>query len=146
MKEAVKKHLNILLKNNKFKEVLPEPPILAFCRHKNLKDFLWTKTIANNKTQKVKLSNRKGNSITCYSRTRNVCCTQVKYKNTFSRQSPKGHTTSTTSTHRARDNIPASQKQHSTLGQISTVMNDLYKTTNSPEAGQHFRLPNHNLN
>ena len=75
------KHWNILHINNEFKDVFPEPPVMCFRRNKN---FFWTKTIVNNKAQKVKLSNRKGYSIQCHSKTGNLCCKQVKYTNTFS--------------------------------------------------------------
>ena len=40
VKEAVRKHWNILQINNEFKNVFPEPPIMCFRRNKNLKDFL----------------------------------------------------------------------------------------------------------
>ena len=57
---------------------------MRFHRNKNLKDFLWTKTIVNNKAQKVILSNRKEYSIPCHSKTRNLCCKQIKHTNTIS--------------------------------------------------------------
>ena len=84
MKEAVRKHWNILQINNEFKNVFPEPPIMCFRRKKNMKDFIWTKTVVNNKTHKAILSNRKGYSIPCHSKSENLCCKQVKYTNTFS--------------------------------------------------------------
>ena len=83
-KEAAKKHWIILQINNEFKDVFPEPPITCFCRNEILKDFFWTKAIVNNKAQKVKLSNRKGDSTPCHSKTGNLCCKQVKHSNTFS--------------------------------------------------------------
>ena len=84
MKEAVRKHWNILQINNEFKNVFPEPPIMCFRRNKNMKDFIWTKTVVNNKTHKAILSNRKGYSIPCHLKSENLCCKQVKYTNTFS--------------------------------------------------------------
>ena len=57
---------------------------MCFRRNKNLKDFLWMKTIANNKVQKVILSNRKGYSIICHSKTRNLCRNQIKHTNRIS--------------------------------------------------------------
>ena len=84
MKEAVRKHWNILQINNEFKNVFPEPPIMCFRRKKNMKDFIWTKTVVNNKTHKAILSNRKGYSIPCHLKSENLCCKQVKYTNTFS--------------------------------------------------------------
>ena len=60
MKDEVKKHSNISQISNEFKNVFPEPPIMHFRKSKNLKDFLWTKTIVDNKSQKVILTNRKG--------------------------------------------------------------------------------------
>ena len=84
MKEAVRKHWNILQINNEFKNVFPEPPIMCFRRKKNMKDFIWTKTVVNNKTHKAILSNRKGYSIPCHLKSGNLCCKQVKYTNTFS--------------------------------------------------------------
>ena len=84
MKEAVRKHWNILQINNEFKNVFPEPPIKCFRRKKNMKDFIWTKTVVNNKTHKAILSNRKGYSIPCHLKSENLCCKQVKYTNTFS--------------------------------------------------------------
>ena len=83
LKEPVKKHWNILPISNEFENVFLEPPIMCFRRNKNFKDFLWTKTIVNNKAQKVKVSNRKGYSIPCHSKTGNLCCKQVKHTNTF---------------------------------------------------------------
>ena len=84
MKEAVRKHWNILQINNEFKNVFPEPPIMCFRRKKNMKDFIWTKTVVNNKTRKAILSNRKGYSIPCHLKSENLCCKQVKHTNTFS--------------------------------------------------------------
>ena len=84
MKEAVRKHWNILQINNEFKNVFPEPPIMCFRRKKNMKDFIWTKTVVNNKTHKAILSNRKGYSIPSHLKSENLCCKQVKYTNTFS--------------------------------------------------------------
>ena len=84
MKEAVRKHWNILQINNEFKNVFPEPPIMCFRRKKNMKDFIWTKTVVNNNTHKAILSNRKGYSIPCHSKSENLCCKQVKHTNTFS--------------------------------------------------------------
>ena len=84
MKEAVRKHWNILQINNEFKNVFPEPPIKCFRRNKNMKDFIWTKTVVNNNTHKAILSNRKGYSIPCHSKSENLCCKQVKHTNTFS--------------------------------------------------------------
>ena len=84
MKEAVRKHWNILQINNEFKNVFPEPPIKCFRRNKNMKDFIWTKTVVNNNTHKAILSNRKGYSIPCHSKSENLCCKQVKYTSTFS--------------------------------------------------------------
>ena len=84
MKEAVRKHWNILQINNEFKNVFPEPPIKCFRRKKNMKDFIWTKTVVNNNTHKAILSNRKGYSIPCHSKSENLCCKQVKHTNTFS--------------------------------------------------------------
>ena len=85
MKEAVRKHWNILQINNEFKNVFPEPPIIFFRRKKNLKDFLWAKIIVNNKVHKVILSCRKGYSISYHSIAGNSCCKQVKHTKTFSR-------------------------------------------------------------
>ena len=82
--EAVKKQWNILKINNTFKDLFPEPPIMCFHRNKHLKDFLWTKTIVNNKVQEVKLPNRKGYSTPCHSKTGNVCCNQAKLTDKFS--------------------------------------------------------------
>ena len=84
MKEAVRKHWNILQINNEFKNVFPEPPIKCFRRNKNMKDFIWTKTVVNNNTHKAILSNRKGYSIPYHSKSENLCCKQVKHTNTFS--------------------------------------------------------------
>ena len=84
VKEAVRKHWNILQINNEFKNVFPEPAIMCFLRNKNLKYFLWTKTVVNNKAQKVILSNRKGYSIPCHSKPGNLWCKQVEHTNTFS--------------------------------------------------------------
>ena len=84
MKEAVRKHWNILQINNEFKNVFPEPPIMCFRRKKNMKDFIWTKTVVSNQTHKAILSNRKGYSIPCHLKSENLCCKQVKYTNTFS--------------------------------------------------------------
>ena len=84
MKEAVRKHWNILQINNEFKNVFPEPPMKCFRRNKNMKDFIWTKTVVNNNTHNAILSNRKGYSIPCHSKSENLCCKQVKHTNTFS--------------------------------------------------------------
>ena len=45
------------------------------------RNFLWMKTIVNNKN--VKISNRKRYSIPCHSRPK-TCCKQLKHTNTFS--------------------------------------------------------------
>ena len=57
---------------------------MCFRRNKILIAFFWTKTIVSNKAQKVKLSNRKGYSTPCHSKTGNLCCKQVRHTNTFS--------------------------------------------------------------
>ena len=69
---------------------------MCFHRTKNLKDFLWMKTIVDNKAQNIKLSNRKVYSIPCHSNTGKLCCKKLKHTNTFQIQPPKGHTISTT--------------------------------------------------
>ena len=84
VKETARKYWNILQINNEFKNVFPELSIMRFRRNKNLEDVLWTKTIANNKAQKIILSNRKGNSTPCHSKTENLCCKKVKHTNTLS--------------------------------------------------------------
>lgn len=71
LKEAVKKHWNILQinnVNNEFIHVFSELQIICFCRNENLKDIIRTKTIINNKAQKLKSSNRKGYSIAFHSK------------------------------------------------------------------------------
>ena len=57
---------------------------MCYCTNKNLKDFLWTKTVVNNKAQNVILSNRKEYPIPCHSKTGYLCCKQVKHSNKFS--------------------------------------------------------------
>ena len=84
VKDGVKKHSNISQISNEFKNVFPESPIMYFHKSKNLKDFLWTKTIVHNKSQKVTLTNRKGYSIPSHAKTGKLCCKQVKHTNTFS--------------------------------------------------------------
>ena len=49
VKEALKKHWNILQINNEFKGVFSEPPFMCFRRNKKFKDFHWMKTTVNNK-------------------------------------------------------------------------------------------------
>ena len=61
-----------------------------------MKDLLWMKTIVNNKAQKMKLSDRKGYSIPCHSKTGNLFYKQVKHTNVFSNAVTKMHRTSTT--------------------------------------------------
>ena len=84
VKEAVRRHWNILQTNNELKNVFPEPPVMCFRRNENLKDFLWTKAIVNNKAHEVILSNRNGYSIPCHSKIGNMCSKKVKHTNTFS--------------------------------------------------------------
>ena len=57
---------------------------MCFRRIRTSKDFLWTKTIVSNKAQKVKLSNGKGYSILCHSKTGKLYCKQLKHTKTFS--------------------------------------------------------------
>ena len=157
VKEAVRKHLNILKINNEFKNVFLEPPIMCFRINKYLNDFLWTKTIVNNKAHKVILSNRKGYSIPCHSKTGNLCCKQVKHTNTFS-----STVTKRTSNIYNKLNCKSCYLiylMECTLckwqytGKSETAFNirlnnhceDLHKT-NTPEAYQYFRLPSHNFN
>ena len=62
VKETVKKHWNILQINNKFEDLFSEPLVMCFYRSNIWKTFFgqnqWSK-----KAQKVKLWNRKGNSM-----------------------------------------------------------------------------------
>ena len=128
-KEAVKKFWKILKINNKFKDVFPEPPILCFARHKNLKEFLWMKTLAYNKAQNVKFSYKKAYTVTCLTKTGNLSCKQVKHKNIVSSTATKRTYNIYNklnckcswfikwNAHCASDNIPLSQKQHSKVGE-----------------------------
>lgn len=59
MKEAVKKHYNALQINNEFDDVVAEPPVMCFCRSKNLKYFLWKKTIVNKRVHEIKTARKK---------------------------------------------------------------------------------------
>ena len=54
---------------------------MCFCGNKNLKDFLWRKTIFNNKVQ---TENKKGYSKAYYSKADNLCSEKVNQRNTFS--------------------------------------------------------------
>ena len=130
---------------------------MCFRRNKNLKDFLWTKTIVNNKVQKVKLSNRKGYSIPCNSKTGNLCYKQVKHTNTFSSTVTKRTYIMYNKLNRKSSYLvylmecTLCKRQYT--GKSETVFNirlnndhnDVYKT-NTPGANQHFRLPVHKFN
>ena len=57
---------NLLHKNQKFKDVFQEPPILAFRRNRNLNDLLGCKNIVDRKLQRLSKKKKIGFSIKCF--------------------------------------------------------------------------------
>ena len=66
----------------KNKQVLTEPPIIAYPQNRNLQDILAMKTIASNK-KLCQSIDQNGYSHPCNSKLSNLYCTQVQSTNSF---------------------------------------------------------------
>ena len=122
-----------------------------------MKDFIWTKTVVNNNTHKAILSNRKGYSIPCHSKSENLCCKQVKHTNTFS-----STVTKTTFNIYNKLNYKSScliylmeytlcKRQYTNKSEttFNITLNDHRKDGHkacTPDADQHFGQPGRNFN
>ena len=80
-----RKHWHILQANDELKKVFAEPPMLAYRRNKNLKEFIGSNRISNNIV--VKANNAvqvaEGQCKPCNIKKGSLCCTQVNNTTTF---------------------------------------------------------------
>ena len=79
----VRKYWKILHVNPEFKNVFSEPPILAFKRNKNLRDFIGSNRIAANQVLRPKNVTEMGQCSPCMSKTGSLCCSQINKTSTF---------------------------------------------------------------
>ena len=64
MKEIVMKHWHLLHVNPSLAEIFQNPPILVFCRNKNLRDIIGTKLIENGKVKRKCTNKTQGKCTT----------------------------------------------------------------------------------
>ena len=76
-------HWHLLHINPNLGEIFQNPPILAFCQNKNLRDIIGTKLIENSKV-KTKFTNKiQGKCTPCLANNRTLCCKQVVHTTMF---------------------------------------------------------------
>ena len=76
-------HWHLLHINPNLGEIFQNPPILAFCQNKNLRDIIGTKLIENSKV-KTKFTNKiQGKCTPCLANNRTLCCKQIVHTTTF---------------------------------------------------------------
>ena len=81
IKEIVMKHWHLLHINPNVTEIFQNPPILAFCRNKNLRDIIGTKLIANGKIKRKFTSKIQVKYTSCLANNRTLCCKQPNEQN-----------------------------------------------------------------
>ena len=77
------KHWDLLHINPNLAEIFQSPPILAFRRHKNLRDIIGTQLIEDSKVKRKFTNKIQGKCTTCLAKNRTLCCEQVVHKTTF---------------------------------------------------------------
>ena len=83
VKRAITNNWNLLHKNQEFKDVFQEPPILAFRRNRNLYDLLECKNIVHEKIQRQSKKKKNRFPTKCFSKLGNLCCKQVLHMQSF---------------------------------------------------------------
>ena len=81
IKEIVVKHWHLQHINPNVTEIFQNPPILAFCRNKNLRDIIGTKLIANGKIKRKFTSKIQVKYTSCLANNRTLCCKQPNEQN-----------------------------------------------------------------
>ena len=77
------KQWHLLHINPNLTAIFQNPPILAFCRNKNVRYIIGTKLIENGKVKR-KFSNKiQGKCTRCLANNRTLCCKQVVHTTTF---------------------------------------------------------------
>ena len=77
------KHWYLLHINPNLAEIFQNPPILAFCRNKNLRDIIGTKLIENSKVKRKFTNKIQGKCTPCLANNRTLCCKQIVHTTTF---------------------------------------------------------------
>ena len=83
IRSIINKHWPILQVNAELKDVFSEPPILAFKRNKNLKDFIGSNRIVEGKVFRPRKGKEAGTCSPCWSKTGALCCSQISTTSTF---------------------------------------------------------------
>ena len=81
--EILHRHWNLLQLNPKLKVSFTEPPVLAYKRCPNLRDFLGSNAVENNRVKRKQKQRKQGQSKPCLTRDGNSCCTQIVNTSTF---------------------------------------------------------------
>ena len=78
-----RKHWSLLSLNQKLEDAFDEYPVMAYKRCRNLKDYLGSNTIENNKVKRSKHKKMNGSCKPCFGRTDALCCKQVITTDSF---------------------------------------------------------------
>ena len=78
-----RKHWCLLLLNQKLEDAFEEYPVMAYKRCRNLKDYLGSNTIENDKVKRSKHNKMNGSCKPCFGRTDALCCKQVITTDSF---------------------------------------------------------------
>ena len=77
------KHQHLLHINPNLAEIFQNSPILVFCRKKNLRDIVGTKSIENGKPKRKFMNKIQGKCTSCLANHRTLCCKQVEHTIAF---------------------------------------------------------------
>ena len=77
------KHQHLLHMNQNLAEIFQNPPILALCRNKNLRDSIGTKLIETSKVKRRSTNNIQAKCTPCLAKNRTLFCKQVANTTTF---------------------------------------------------------------
>ena len=81
--EILHRHWNLLQLNPNIKVSFTEPLVLAYKRCPNLRDFLGSNTVENNRVKRKQKQSKEGQSKLCLTRDGNLYCTQIVNTSTF---------------------------------------------------------------
>ena len=85
----VRKHWNILNISRTLQGLFQEEPIMAFKRNRNLKELIRSNCIEHGKVKRAKNKFTIGKCSPCFSKTGNLCCSQLTSTMTFISQQTK---------------------------------------------------------
>ena len=78
-----RKHWSLLSLNQKLEDAFDEYPVMAFKRCRNLKDYLGSNTIENDRVKRSKHKKMNGTCKPCFDRTNDLCCKQAIKTDSF---------------------------------------------------------------